>query len=185
MQIEKLKQRIFEIRGMKVMLDFHLAELYGVETKALKRAVKRNIDRFPADFMFELSNEEWFDLRYQFGTSNYGGTRYLPFAFTEQGVAMLTSVLRSSTAIQANIAIMRAFVAVRQFALNFAELEKKIGELENKYDKQFKDVFEVLDYLMKAKIKAEDFKKRDPIGFIKPKNKEATPGNKATNKRKR
>jgi hypothetical protein len=182
MNIKTIHQRIFDIRGMKVMLDFHLAELYSVETKALKRSVKRNLDRFPSDFMFELSTEEWENLRYHFGTSSWGGSRYLPFAFTEQGVAMLSSVLHSPKAIQANIAIMRAFVAVRQFALNFAELEEKIKALEEKYDARFRDIFEALNFLMNAKQKADDFKKRTPIGFNKSNN--VTPGNKTTNKKK-
>lgn len=176
MELQKLKQRIFEIRGMQIMLDFDLAELYGMETKFLKRAVKRNPDRFPADFMFELSKEEWANLRYQIGTSNYG-IRYLPYAFTEQGVAMLSSVLNSPKAVQTNIAIMRAFVMMRQFALSYAELEKKLTELEKTFNKKFKDVFDVLEYLMAAKKKEEAFKEREPIGFIKPK-KNSSPDNK-------
>jgi hypothetical protein len=177
MEIQKLKQRIFDIRGMQVMLDFDLAELYGMETKVLKQAVKRNIDRFPEDFMFQLSEIEWQNLRSQIVTSSWGGSRYLPMAFTEQGVAMLSSVLNSPKAVQTNIAIMRTFVAIRHFTLSYAELEKKVNELEKTFNKKFKDVFEVLDYLYSSKKKEESFKAREPIGFIKPK-KNSTPDNK-------
>lgn len=114
-EIEEIRNRIYEIRGRQVMLDKDLAELYGVETKVLNQAVKRNAKRFPDDFMFKLKNEEWEILRSQFVTSSWGGIRYLPYAFTEQGVAMLSSVLRSDTAIEVNIRIMRTFVAVRQY----------------------------------------------------------------------
>lgn len=114
-EIEEIRNRIYEIRGRQVMLDKDLAELYGVETKVLNQAVKRNAKRFPDDFMFQLKDEEWEILRSQFVTSSWGGIRYLPYAFTEQGVAMLSSVLRSDTAIEVNIRIMRTFVAVRQY----------------------------------------------------------------------
>ena len=114
-QLDVIRNKIYEIRGQKVMLDFDLAEMYGIETRVLKQAVRRNIRRFPKDFMFELSEEEFVCLRSQFVTSNKrGGTRYRPFAFTEQGVAMLSSVLNSEVAIEINIGIMRAFVAIRQ-----------------------------------------------------------------------
>jgi hypothetical protein len=109
-----IQNKIYEIRGQKVMLDFDLAELYGVETKRLKEAVRRNITRFPDDFMFDLEVKEWKNLRTQIASSSWGGIRYTPYAFTEQGVAMLASVLKSETAIQVNIAIVRAFVAIRQ-----------------------------------------------------------------------
>jgi len=114
-EIEEIRSRIHTIRGKQVMLDKDLAELYGVEVKRLNEAVKRNIKRFPDDFMFQLQQEEWGILKSQFATSRWGGTRKLPFAFTEQGVAMLSSVLRSDTAIEVNIRIMRTFVAVRQY----------------------------------------------------------------------
>jgi hypothetical protein len=177
MEIQKLKQRIFDIRGMQVMLDFDLAELYGMETKYLKRSVRNHLDRFPDDFMFELNIEEWENLRCNYGTSSWGGSRYMPMAFTEQGVAMLSSVLNSSKAVQTNIAIMRTFVAIRHFTMSYTELEKKINELEKTFNKKFKDVFEVLDYLYNSKKKEESFKAREPIGFIKPK-KYTTPDNK-------
>jgi hypothetical protein len=117
MELELIKRSILEIRGKKVILDFELAKMYQTETKRLKESVRRNIKRFPDDFMFELTPDEWENLRSQFATSSWGGQRYLPFAFTEQGVAMLSSVLNSEIAIEVNINIMRAFVLMRQFAL--------------------------------------------------------------------
>jgi hypothetical protein len=117
MELQIIQSKIYEIRGMRVLLDFDLAEMYQVETKNLKRAVRRNIERFPEDFMFELTDSENEDLRCNFGTSSWGGSRYPPFAFTEQGVAQLSSVLNSPLAIQVNISIIRAFVALRQYAL--------------------------------------------------------------------
>lgn len=143
---ERIEQAILLIRGQKVLLDADLAALYGVETKALVRAVKRNAERFPADFMFQLSPEEVTRLRYQFGTSKpgRGGRRYAPYAFTEQGVAMLSGVLGSPRAVQANIAIMRAFVRLRQMMAAHADLARRLDELERKYDKQFRVVFEAI-----------------------------------------
>jgi hypothetical protein len=149
MQLPVIQRKIYEVRGLKVMLDFDLAELYETETKYLKRAVRANIKRFPADFMFELSKDEWETLRCNNCTSNdRGGTRYLPFAFTEQGVAMLSGILNSDKAIDVNIAIMRAFVLVRQYALTHKELTVKLQELENKYNKQFKDVYDAINFLL-------------------------------------
>ena len=130
------------------MLDMDLAELYNVETKQLKRAVRRNISRFPEDFMFELSQEEFDNLRSHFGTSSWGGTRYPPMAFTEQGVAMLSSVLRSECAVKVNIAIMHAFVKLRKMISNYAELLRKVEAMEKKYDAQFKVVFDAIKQLM-------------------------------------
>lgn len=157
---ELIEKKIFLIRDQKVMLDFHLAELYGVETKILKRAVRRNMDRFPPDFCFELSKDEFENLRYHFGTSNRGGTRYLPFTFIEQGVAMLSSVLNSDRAVQVNIAIMRSFVRLREMLASHKDLERKLHDLEKKYDKQFKVVFDAIRALMR-----EDQKPKQPIGF--------------------
>lgn len=114
-ELEEIRTKIYEIRGVQVMLDRDLAELYGVQTRDLNKAVKRNIERFPDDFMFQLTKEEMSNLMFHFGTSSWGGTRKQPFAFTEQGVAMLSGVLRSTTAIQVNIRIMRAFVAIRRY----------------------------------------------------------------------
>lgn len=131
-----IRSKIHEIRGRRVMLDFDLAALYGVETKVLKQAVRRNIERFPADFMFEITLEEYnlltISLRSQFVTSNKGGVRYMPFAFTEMGVAMLSSVLRSDVAIQANIAIMRTFVAMRDYVLSSTAVSAELSEIRAK-----------------------------------------------------
>ena len=150
------------------MLDFDFAELYETETKVLKQAVRRNLNRFPDDFMFELTVKEYNILRSQFVTSNKrGGTRYLPFAFTEQGVAMLASVINSPKAIEVNISIVRAFVMLRQLALNYKELSEKIKNLEYKYDMQFADVFEALDLLIKDKEDTNNWKGRKPIGYKK------------------
>ena len=145
------------------MLDYDLAALYETETKNLKRAANRNINRFPEDFMFQLSKEEFDNLRYHYGTSSsgYGGTRYLPYAFTEQGVAMLSSVLNSPKAIEMNIAIMRTFIKIRKYAVNYKELADKLLL----HDKQFTDVYEALDYLInKDKLEIEE-KQRERIGF--------------------
>lgn len=147
------------------MLDFDLALMYEVETKVFKQSVKRNINRFPPDFMFILSQKEFQALRSQIVTSKRGGTRYLPYAFTEQGVAMLSSVLNSEKAIEVNIAIIRTFVLIRQYALGFGELSKKIKQLEKKYNANFKEVFAALDFLVAEKIKEEDIKNRKRIGF--------------------
>ncbi len=165
MQVSIIQNKIYEIRGHKVMLDFDLAEMYGVETKRLKEAIKRNITRFPADFMFTLTQKEFQDLRSQFATSSWGGTRYLPSAFTEQGVAMLSSVLNSPKAIEVNIAIMRIFVAIRQTTLQHKDLAEKILKLEKKYNKNFKDIFKAIDYLVNEKENEQDFKNRKRIGF--------------------
>lgn len=156
---ERVEQKIFMIRDEKVMLDSDLAELYGVETGALNRAVKRNIERFPEDFMFQLTPEELDALRCQFGTSNLrsqfgiskkkGGRRYLPYVFTEQGVAMLSGVLHSKRAIAVNIAIMRTFVKLRRLVMSNRELARRLDELERKYDVQFKVVFDAIRELMK------------------------------------
>ena len=144
-QLEVIQSKIHEIRGQRVMLDFDLSEMYNIETKYLKRAVRNNIKRFPIDFMFELTREEWDALRCKFCTSNTrGGTRYMPFAFTEQGVAMLSSVLNSDIAIEVNIGIMRAFVAIRQMASlpkadKLPELERRIANVEKYIEEMFAD----------------------------------------------
>lgn len=165
MSIQIIQQKIYEIRGLRVMLDADLAELYGVETKFLKRAVKRNIARFPEDFMFELTIEEWQDLRRQFGTSSWGGTRYPPFAFTEHGVAMLSGVLHSPKAIETNIAIFRAFIALRHFANTYAELSQKITEIEAKYDAEIADIHEALTQLAPPDKDPDAWENRPRIGF--------------------
>jgi phage regulator Rha-like protein len=159
--LEIIEKKILLINGQKVMLDSDLAELYGVETKALVRAVRRNSERFPVDFMVQLTKEEFDNLKYHFGTSRWGGRRYLPYAFTEQGIAMLSSVLNSKRAVQVNIEIMRAFVKLREMISTRKDLTRKLGELEKKYDSQFQIVFEAIRQL----IEVEEKPKRK-IGFI-------------------
>ena len=160
--VERIERAIYLIRGQKVMLDRDLAALYGVETKRLKEQVRRNTERFPKDFMFVLSDEEFANWRSHFATSNSDrmGLRHAPMAFTEQGVAMLSSVVNSKQAIDVNIAIMRTFVKLRQMLDSHAKLAKKLAGLEAKYDEQFRVVFEVLNELMVAPEP-----KRKPIGF--------------------
>ena len=149
-----IESKILILRGKKIMLDRDLAALYSVETKMLKRAVKRNIERFPDDFMFQLIKEEFDNLRCQNGTSSWGGQRYLPYAFTENGVAMLSSILNSKRAIQVNIQIMRTFTKIREMLATHKELRQKIGEIEKKYDHQFKIVFDVIKCLIEPAQKS-------------------------------
>jgi len=158
--IEQIASKIHFIRGVKVMLDRDLAELYEVETRVLKQAVRRNIARFPEDFMFELTNQELTNLRSQIVTSSWGGSRYKPMAFTEQGVAMLSSILRSDRAIQVNIQIMRTFTKIRHMISVSEELKQEIAELRKQTDERFQVVFEVLDRLLAG----DDGPKRK-IGF--------------------
>ena len=162
--IEDIAQRSYFIRGFKVMLDRDLAELYEVETRILKRNVRRHIKRFPSDFMFELSYQEFKSLISQFGMSNRGGTRYMPMAFTEQGVAMLSGILNSDRAIEVNIQIMRAFVKLRQMVLDHAELKQELAEFRSQTDERFEVVFTVLDKLVNE---GEEEKRK--IGFIEKK----------------
>jgi hypothetical protein len=165
MELAQIKNRIHEIRGMRIMLDFDLARMYTIETKRLKESVRRNIRRFPEDLMFELSLNEWENLRTQIASSSWGGKRYLPFAFTEQGIAMLSSVLHSDVAIEINISIMRAFVHMRQWALSHEDLAKQLREMEKKYNQKFVDIEHVLTYLMqKDQIKNPQVK-RTKFGF--------------------
>ena len=164
MELQVFQNKIFEIRGMRVMLDFDLAELYQVETKNLKRAVKRNIERFPEDFMFELTADEWEILRCNFGTSNWGGIRYMPFAFTEQGIAQLSSVLNSPLAIQVNISIIRAFVTLRKYALGYAELNQKLETFMLETNMQFNEIYQALTEL--ASTREQDDKPRKRVGYI-------------------
>jgi len=160
--VERIEQRIFLVRGQKVMLSPHLAELYEVPEKVLNQAVLRNRERFPDDFIFQLDSEELDSLRSQIVTSKAGrgGRRYLPYAFTEQGVAMLSSVLRSDRAVRVNVEIMRAFVRLRQLLASHADLARKLNALEKKYDTQFRVVFEAIRELM-APVR----KPRREIGF--------------------
>ena len=163
---EVIERKIYLIRGHKVMLDGDLAELYGVATKRLNEQVRRNLRRFPSDFMFQLSSKEAESLRSQIATSKRGGRRYLPYAFTEQGVAMLSSVLNSDRAIEVNIQIMRAFVKLREMIASNKDLAKRLDELESKYDKQFKVVFDAIRELM-----TPPEPKRRRIGFLREKEK--------------
>ena len=171
--IEKITSKIYLIRKEKVMLDSDLADLYGVETKVLVQAIKRNIDRFPKDFMFQLTADQYKILRSQFVTSNWGGRRYPPYVFTEQGVAMLSSVLKSKQAIKVNIAIMRAFVELRKFLYSNDKLAVKLNELEKETKKRFEEhqkqislIFEAIKQLIK-----DDSKPKKQIGFTLPKKK--------------
>ena len=162
MQVQNIQHKIYEIRGQKVILDFDLAELYEVETRALNQAVKRNIDIFPEDFLFQLTSAEWKSLSMssQF-VMTYPSKRpktALPLAFTEHGVTMLANVLKSKKARQTSVAIVRAFIAIKQFVISHKELTSKLHELEKKYNKQFKDVYEVINYLLKKDKLELDFK---------------------------
>ncbi len=158
---EVIENKIFLLRGKKVMFDKDLATLYGVETKALNQAVKRNIDRFPSDFMFLLTPQEVAILKSQFVTSNRGGLRYQPCAFTEHGILMLSSVLNSKRAIQVNIQIMRTFTQLREMLASNKDLRMKIEEVEKKYDGQFKIVFQAIRELFEPPAP----KPKGPIGF--------------------
>lgn len=146
--LEKIENRIFLIRGQKVMLSLDLAELYRVEPRVLVQAIKRNIERFPSDFMFQLDEGEFRNLKSQIVISSWGGIRTAPYAFTEQGVAMLSSVLRSKRAVLVNIAIMRTFVKLREMLSSHKDLARKIDEMEKEYDAQFKIVFDAIKRLM-------------------------------------
>jgi len=146
--VERIERTILLIRGHKVILDKDLAAMYRVPTRDLNKAVSRNLDRFPEDFMFQLTRSEFTNLKFQFGTSSWGGTRKLPRAFTEQGVAMLSSVLRGKRAAQVNIMIMRAFVRLREMIASRKDLARRLAELEKKYDSQFKVVFDAIRQLM-------------------------------------
>lgn len=167
MQLQNIQSKIYEIRDQKVMLDFDLAAMYEVETRALKQAVKRNADRFPDDFMFQLSKVEWQELITICDnlpeTIKYSPAT--PYAFTEQGVAMLSSVLKSKKALQVNISIMRAFVFIRQYALTHKDLTEKIKELETLYDKQFADVYDAINYLLQKDKQQTEQRVRKRIGF--------------------
>lgn len=161
-EYEIVVSKIAVVRGQRVMFAQDLALLYGVETRVLMQAVQRNIDRFPSDFLFQLDDQEFSNLKSQFVTSSWGGMRKLPFAFSEQGVAMLSSVLRSPRAVAVNIEIMRAFVRMRTLIENNKVLAKKIGDLEKKYDKQFPTVFQAIYDLMDDREK----KPKRKIGFV-------------------
>ena len=167
MELQLIQQKIYAIRGHSVIIDRDLAALYGVETKVLKQAVRRNIKRFPDDFMFEMTKEELNIWRSQFVTSKSDkqGLRYSPFCFTEQGVAMLSSVLNSDKAIDVNIAIVRAFVLLRQHLSDYKDLKEQIANLEKEMNIKFKDIYQALEYLLKPDEKAITQQNRKQIGF--------------------
>ena len=182
MELQVIQNKIYEVRGQKVMLDFDLAELYGSETKRLKEAVRRNLKRFPSDFMFELTKEEFESLRSQIASSNKrGGTRYMPFAFTEQGVAMLSSVLNSESAIEINISIMRAFVGIRQIISSSSpllELQQEVKELKAYIEEAFADYNDINEdtrtqlelinlSLAELQAKRTENQSRPRIGYVK------------------
>jgi hypothetical protein len=166
MELQVIQDKIYEIRGHKVMLDSDLAKLYEIDTKMLNRAVKRNADRFPQDFMFHLTANELSNLKYQIGTSSlekqHGGRRTPPYAFTEHGILMLSSVLNSEKAIEVNITIMRIFVIMRRYALGYAELNQKLETFMNETNMQFDDVYRALTELINIK---EEKTTRKHIGF--------------------
>ncbi len=167
MQLQVIQTKIYEVRGQKVMLDFDLAELYETETRTLKQSVKRNMNRFPTDFMFQLTKIEWQEV-ITICDNLPKSIKYspvAPYAFTEQGVAMLSGILNSDKAIDVNIAIMRAFIALKQFALTNTELNNKLKELENTYNKQFKDVYEAINYLLQKDKQETTQKERKQIGY--------------------
>lgn len=188
MQLQFIQNKIYEIRGHKVMLDFDLAELYEVETKALNQAVKRNIDRFPGDFMFQITRKEWIQMRSQFVTSypqnvdneldvdlkinSLSQKRrrkdLLPMAFTEHGITMLSGILKSEKAIKMNIAIVRAFIALRKFAIQYADLAEQLKELKEKvgnHDGQLNQIYEAIENLLDEKAERQTWNERERIGF--------------------
>lgn len=164
MELEIIQNRIYKIRGYKVILDKDLAEQYEVTTSNLNKAVKRNLDRFPEDFMFQLNNKE-FDLIFQNGTSSWGGTRKSPYAFTEHGIAMLAGLLNSQKAISVNIQIVRAFVMLRQYALGYAELNQKLENFMLETNLQSNDIYQALTEL--ASQKEQNVKSRKRVGYVK------------------
>jgi hypothetical protein len=164
--IQEINNKIYTIRGLQVMLDSDLAKLYQVETKNLNKSVSRNIKRFPSDFMFQLTNDELENLRFQIGTANLSMRRTNPYVFSEHGVAMLSSILRSDIAIEVNIQIMRTFVEIRKYALTHDELAKKIEELESRVEKGEKVDKQILDVLSQL-ISDKREKPTGKIGFVR------------------
>ena len=175
MQLITIQNKIYEVNGIKIMLDFDLAELYEVETRVLNQAIKRNIDSFPEDFMFRLTKEEWEEISSsqivmmssQIVMTSKRPKSALPYAFTEHGVTMLASVLKSPKARKMNIAIVRAFVALRKTLLNIENLKSQIQELETKYDKQFEDIFEAIQFLISDNDRSDKKSERIKIGYKK------------------
>ena len=173
MQIQVIQQKIFEIRGQKVMLDFDLAELYEVETKVFNQAVKRNIDSFPEEFMFRLTGEEWQHMRSQIVTGSQKRRRndLKPYAFTEHGVTMLASVLKSDKARKMNIAIVRAFIAMRKFIVQYGDLLEQLKELSERvgnHDAQLNQIYDAIENLLDEKQEQKSWKDRERIGFKNP-----------------
>ncbi len=169
MNLNNISTRIYEIRGQKIMLDFDLAKLYEVETRVLNQAVKRNRDIFPSDFMFRLTKKEWETMSSQI-VMTYSSKRpktALPLAFTEHGVAMLANVLKSKKARSTSIAIIRTFISLKQFMLNYNELSGKLNELESRFHKQFKDILKAINYLLNKDEQEVMQKQRKRIGFVK------------------
>ena len=169
MQLTTIQNKIYEVRGQSVMLDFDLAELYEVETRVLNQSVKRNIERFPERFMFRLTQKEW-----EFMSSQIVTTYPLkrpksspPLAFTEHGVTMLASILRSKKAIQTNIAIVEAFISLKEFALSYKDLSEKLKEMEAKYEQNFNDIYQAINYLLEKDKLETDQKDREKIGYKK------------------
>lgn len=169
MELQIIQNKIHEIRGQRIMLDFDLAEMYEVETKRLKEAVRRNINRFPKDFMFELTKDEFESLRSQIVTLKNKGrgqhSKYMPFAFTEQGVSMLASVLKSDIAVQISISIIRAFVLMRQHLSDYKELQEKINQLQENTNMQFNDIYKALNELLDKDKRDTTQKERKRIGY--------------------
>jgi hypothetical protein len=167
MSIIPIQNKIYEIRGLKVMLDFDLAELYEVETRVLNQAVKRNIDLLPHDFMFKLNKKEWELMSSQIVMTfpSRRPKKALPFAFTEHGVVMLANILKSKKARLTSVAIVRAFIALKQYSMNYVELARKIKILEEQYNREFKDIYEVLNYLMHKEKREIEQKNRKKIGY--------------------
>lgn len=168
-KVATLQSKIYEIHNFKVILDFDLAELYEIPTKALNQAVKRNLKRFPSDFIFQLTIEEWANMRSQIVTASQEkrNIKTTPYAFTEQGVAMLSGILNSDIAINVNVAIMRTFVMIRKHALEQKDFNDRLSILESKYDKKFGDIYEALNYLIQKDETNNKQKERKQIGFKK------------------
>jgi phage regulator Rha-like protein len=171
-QPQNIQQKIFEIRGQRVILDFDLAELYEVETKVFNQAVKRNMERFPKDFMFQLTKEEFEILRSQIVTSRWGGTRYLPYAFAEQGVAMLAGVLKSEKAVNMSIAIVRAFVVLKEFMLQHKDISLQLEQLRqelngriDEHDVQLSAIYDAIENLLDKQAVQQSWEERKRIGF--------------------
>ena len=172
MKLAIIQQKIFEIRGQSVMLDFDLAELYGVETRVLNQAIKRNADRFPKDFMFQLTPRELTNLKSQIVTSSWGGTRKLPFAFTEHGVTMAANVLKSKKAIKMSIAVVRAFISLKQMALQHKDLAERLEELRKElherigeHDTQLAAIYDAIENLLDEKTEKKNWEERNRIGY--------------------